>query len=115
MTQLPASSYSPRALYCRRPAAIKRGDLSRPAGIGSQAEMTDTPFKPKHALPERNAAMTRPLAVLLALGAFGVTAAPAAAQSFPSRTITIVSPAPAGGVTDTIARALAQRFSTKWG
>jgi tripartite-type tricarboxylate transporter receptor subunit TctC len=40
---------------------------------------------------------------------------PAAAQSFPSRTITIVSPAPAGGVTDIIGRALAQRFSQAWG
>jgi tripartite-type tricarboxylate transporter receptor subunit TctC len=39
----------------------------------------------------------------------------AAAQTFPSRTITIVSPAPAGGVTDIIARALAQRFSKAWG
>jgi tripartite-type tricarboxylate transporter receptor subunit TctC len=39
----------------------------------------------------------------------------AAAQTFPSRTITIVSPAPAGGVTDIIGRALAQRFSQAWG
>ena len=59
--------------------------------------------------------MTRPLAILLTLGVLGATAAPAAAQSFPSRTITIVTPAPAGGVTDTLGRALAQRFSTKWG
>jgi tripartite-type tricarboxylate transporter receptor subunit TctC len=59
--------------------------------------------------------MTRPLALLLTLGVLGACATPAAAQSFPSRTITIVSPAPAGGVTDTIGRALAQRFSTKWG
>src|SRR5690349_6587619 len=41
--------------------------------------------------------------------------APASAQTFPSRTITIVSPAPAGGVTDIIARALAQRFTKAWG
>ena len=59
--------------------------------------------------------MTRPLAVLLTLGVLGASAASAAAQSFPSRTITIVTPAPAGGVTDTIGRALAQRFSAKWG
>ncbi len=39
----------------------------------------------------------------------------AQAQGYPSRTITIVSPAPAGGVTDTIGRALAQRFQAKWG
>jgi tripartite-type tricarboxylate transporter receptor subunit TctC len=59
--------------------------------------------------------MSRPLAILLTLGALSATAAPAAAQSYPSRTITIVSPAPAGGVTDTMARALTQRFSAKWG
>ena len=59
--------------------------------------------------------MTRPLAVLLTLGVLGASVASAAAQNFPSRTITIVTPAPAGGVTDTIGRALAQRFSAKWG
>ena len=42
-------------------------------------------------------------------------AAPASAQSYPSKTITIVSPAPAGGVTDIIGRGLAQRFSKSWG
>jgi tripartite-type tricarboxylate transporter receptor subunit TctC len=51
---------------------------------------------------------------LMLLGLLGLSG-PAAAQSFPSRTITIVSPAPAGGVTDIIARALAQRFSQAWG
>ena len=50
----------------------------------------------------------------LALGLLGAVA-PASAQTFPSRTITIVSPAPAGGVTDIIGRGLAQRFSKAWG
>jgi putative tricarboxylic transport membrane protein len=59
--------------------------------------------------------MTKPLAAILMLGLLGVVAAPASAQTFPSRTITIVSPAPAGGVTDIIGRALAQRFSMAWG
>jgi tripartite-type tricarboxylate transporter receptor subunit TctC len=40
---------------------------------------------------------------------------PGMAETFPSKTITIVSPAPAGGVTDIIGRALAQRFSKAWG
>ena len=44
-----------------------------------------------------------------------LSASPLAAQTFPSRTITIVSPAPAGGVTDTVGRALAQRFAKTWG
>ena len=51
---------------------------------------------------------------LVLLGLLGFSGS-AAAQSFPSRTITIVSPAPAGGVTDIIGRALAQRFSQAWG
>lgn len=51
---------------------------------------------------------------LMLLGSLGLSE-PAAAEGFPSRTITIVSPAPAGGVTDTIGRALAQRFSQTWG
>ncbi len=61
--------------------------------------------------------MTKRIAVL-GLGALlslGAAAGPVAAESFPSRTITIVSPAPAGGVTDIIARALAQRFNKSWG
>jgi tripartite-type tricarboxylate transporter receptor subunit TctC len=44
-----------------------------------------------------------------------VMATPVAAQTFPSKAITIVSPAPAGGVTDIIGRALAQRFNKAWG
>src|ERR1043165_5750529 len=50
----------------------------------------------------------------LVLGMFGA-AVPASAQTFPSKTITIVSPAPAGGVTDIIGRALAQRFGKAFG
>jgi tripartite-type tricarboxylate transporter receptor subunit TctC len=50
----------------------------------------------------------------LLLGLLGA-AAPASAQTYPSKTITIVSPAPAGGVTDIIGRGLAQRFSKSWG
>jgi tripartite-type tricarboxylate transporter receptor subunit TctC len=57
--------------------------------------------------------MKKTFAALLAFGLFA--SAPALAQTFPSRTITIVSPAPAGGVTDIIARALAQRFNKAWG
>jgi tripartite-type tricarboxylate transporter receptor subunit TctC len=58
--------------------------------------------------------MTKRLAMLLLCGLLG--AAPAsAAQPYPSKTITIVAPAPAGGVTDTVARALAQHFAKVWG
>jgi tripartite-type tricarboxylate transporter receptor subunit TctC len=39
----------------------------------------------------------------------------ARAQTYPSKTITIVVPAPPGGVTDVLARTLAQRFTAAWG
>ena len=57
--------------------------------------------------------MTKTLGALLALGLLGTL--PAAAQTYPSKTITIVVPASPGGVTDTLGRQLAQRFSEKWG
>ena len=47
--------------------------------------------------------------------AWVLAAAPAQAQSYPSRTVTFVVTAAAGGVTDTVARALGQRLSEKWG
>jgi tripartite-type tricarboxylate transporter receptor subunit TctC len=57
--------------------------------------------------------MTKTLGALLALGLLG--SLPAVAQTYPSKTITIVVPASPGGVTDTLGRQLAQRFSEKWG
>jgi tripartite-type tricarboxylate transporter receptor subunit TctC len=41
-------------------------------------------------------------------------ASPAAAQTYPSGTVKIVVPYPAGGGTDTIARVIGQRLSTIW-
>lgn len=58
--------------------------------------------------------MTKTLSALFALGLMG--AVPAAAQTaYPSKTITIVVPASPGGVTDTLGRQLAQRFTERWG
>lgn len=60
--------------------------------------------------------MTKSLGVLLVLGLLGGGAISATAQtSYPSKTITIVVPASPGGVTDTLARQLAQRLTEKWG
>jgi tripartite-type tricarboxylate transporter receptor subunit TctC len=58
--------------------------------------------------------MKKPMLAWLALGLL-CAAAPASAQTYPGKTITIVSPAPAGGVTDIIGRGLALRFSKAWG
>ena len=58
--------------------------------------------------------MKMPMAVCLMVGLLG-GAASASAQTYPTKTITLVSPAPAGGVTDIIGRGLALRFSKAWG
>src|SRR5687768_13769555 len=42
-------------------------------------------------------------------------ATPAQAQTYPSRTVTFVVTAAAGGVTDILARAVGARLSEKWG
>jgi tripartite-type tricarboxylate transporter receptor subunit TctC len=52
-----------------------------------------------------------PLIVLACLAG----AAPAQAQSYPARTITLTVTAAAGGVTDVVARALGQRLAEAWG
>jgi tripartite-type tricarboxylate transporter receptor subunit TctC len=53
--------------------------------------------------------------VALSWLAFVLLASAAQAQSYPTRPITIVVTAAAGGVTDVVARAIGQRFSEKWG
>ena len=57
--------------------------------------------------------MSKTLAALLALGCL---AAPAAwSQTYPTKPITILVPAAPGGVSDSLARAIAQRLGEAWG
>src|SRR5262249_35786886 len=51
------------------------------------------------------------LAALLLAGAGGA----AHAQTYPSATVKLIVPVPAGGVTDTMARIVAQRLTEAWG
>src|SRR5262249_49760556 len=51
------------------------------------------------------------LAALLLAGAGGS----AHAQTYPSATVKLIVPVPAGGVTDTMARIVAQRLTEAWG
>src|SRR6478672_5482220 len=51
---------------------------------------------------------------MLSLGVLLATT-PAQAQTFPSKTVTIVVTAAAGGVSDVVARAVGQRLSEAWG
>ena len=52
---------------------------------------------------------------LLAAMLFTLSAVPALAQTFPSKTVFIVVPYPAGGSTDVLARALATQLTALWG
>ena len=58
--------------------------------------------------------MMRRLAVSIFMGALLATGA-ARAQSYPTRPVTILVTAAAGGVTDVVARAVGQRLSEMWG
>jgi tripartite-type tricarboxylate transporter receptor subunit TctC len=58
--------------------------------------------------------MTRWCNVLVSLACLGMASA-ANAQSYPTKSVTIVVTAAAGGVTDIVARAIGQRLSEKWG
>jgi tripartite-type tricarboxylate transporter receptor subunit TctC len=54
------------------------------------------------------------LRIVIALG-FALAATAAPAQTYPSKPITIIVPAAPGGVTDSLGRTLAQRFTEAWG
>src|SRR5512135_1025057 len=58
--------------------------------------------------------MRRFAGVFLAVAAVCVAAIPASAQTYPSRTVTIIVPYPAGGPTDTTAREVANFLSAKF-
>src|SRR5271166_6040062 len=60
------------------------------------------------------ATLVTTLAAALA-GATLIAAAPAHAQNFPSSSVKLIVPVPAGGVTDTMARIVAQRLTEMWG
>ncbi|HEY6860693.1 MAG TPA: tripartite tricarboxylate transporter substrate binding protein [Pseudolabrys sp.] len=57
--------------------------------------------------------MKRAAAIVLAIVALFILAAPGWAQTYPSRNVTIIVPYPAGGPTDQVARVLAQALSDK--
>src|ERR1700723_2066207 len=61
-------------------------------------------------LPRRPEETAMRKVIALALALLAATTLTAYAQSYPSRTITIIVPYPAGGPTDTIARILAERL-----
>lgn len=59
--------------------------------------------------------MSKWLATLIALNCLSLPAIAQAQTAYPTRAVTIVVTAAAGGVTDAVARAIGQRLSEKWG
>ena len=55
--------------------------------------------------------MNRILSLVLALGFIGLAPVPALAQAYPSRTVTVIVPFPAGGSVDGVARILVQKLN----
>ena len=55
------------------------------------------------------------IALAVATAAWIAAAAPAGAQNYPNTTVKLIVPVPAGGVTDTMARIVAQRLTEMWG
>ena len=55
------------------------------------------------------------LRIALTLACIGLFAAPAHAQAYPTKPVTIVVTLAAGGAADVIARAVAQRLTEEWG
>src|SRR4051794_30539916 len=53
--------------------------------------------------------------VLAVVGALGLGVAPSFAQTYPTKPIRIIVPTSPGGITDTLARALAQRLTDSFG
>ena len=58
---------------------------------------------------------TKAALLAAALALFTNTSGPAMAQTFPSRAVKLVVAVPAGGVTDAMARIVAQRLTEAWG
>src|SRR5207302_3681977 len=54
-------------------------------------------------------------AAMAALMGAAICATPVAAQPYPNAGVKLIVPVPAGGVTDTMARIVAQRLSEMWG
>lgn len=87
-----------RAALVRTARKIFEGDLYLPDYVFSRATQGDKPMKN----------LLAPAA--LAAAAVLATAAPAVAQTFPTKTITIVVPTAAGGGNDAMARTIAQKL-----
>ena len=62
----------------------------------------------------RSTSRALPFAALIGLIAAGASGA-ASAQTYPGGTVKLIVPVPAGGVTDTMARIVAQRLTEAWG
>src|SRR5690606_2986739 len=89
--------------------------LARPRGVAPpDAGSPGAPKRARHPTLIRPSTMKKLLA-LVAAAVMAVAAAPASAQSWPSRPIKLVIPFPAGGATDIVGRTIAQKLSAALG
>ena len=98
-----------RAALVRTARKILEGELHVPAYVFSRP----APFSTTGDIPMKKFSV--PLAAAAATVVAATLAAPATAQTFPSRTITIVVPTAAGGGNDSMARAVGQRLGALLG
>src|SRR5215470_9609930 len=63
----------------------------------------------------RRSPMRRMLSVALAMGLVGLCSAPSLAQTYPSRTVSVIVPYPPGGSVDGVARILVQKLNETMG
>jgi tripartite-type tricarboxylate transporter receptor subunit TctC len=59
--------------------------------------------------------LSRTLRAAGAAALIAAASAPASGQTYPNTTVRLIVPVPAGGVTDTMARIVAQRLGEMWG
>jgi tripartite-type tricarboxylate transporter receptor subunit TctC len=87
-------------------------------GCGFPVILGRAPRNHKNGIPQTGSVSVTPsigLAFAVVFAALAGWAFPAAAQDYPSRTVTIIVPYPAGGPTDQLARVLAPKFSEQLG
>ncbi len=98
-----------RAALVRTARKILQGELHLPDYVFSRAPTLNPTANPRATEPG-DEAMKSILAPVLAAAAAVVAAPPAGAQTFPSKTITIVVPTAAGGGNDAMARTIGQKL-----
>src|SRR3954447_5351078 len=93
--------------------AATKGAVGRPRGAMLGSDPNGSRALPQAKLPQ-GLTMAKGLGALLSVGCL-IAPGAAQAQTFPTKTVTIVVTAADGGVSDVVARAIGQKLSEVWG